>query len=94
MKKIIIITLILGSFSGTISADECTGQINAYITALETSIRSTYISDVKKELGSNEIKRITSLRNNASDCEVAMKIPSLANTKAVLEQATQAVKNR
>jgi len=95
MKRITVLTLIsLTLISGQAYADECTGQINAYIAGLKTGIQNTYTSNVNKEVGTNEIKRISSLRNNASDCDVVMKIPSLANAKAASEQAIQAIKKQ
>lgn len=91
MKKIGLIFLLAALHA---KADECTSQVNGYISGLETATEMQNLNTEEKAFIQKKIDSISALRANKADCEVRAQIPELANSDAAIQNALNSMKSK
>lgn len=91
MKKMGLMILLAALHA---NADECTNQVNGYISGLETASEMQNLNTEEKAFIQKKIDSISAMRANKSDCDVRAQIPELANTDAAIQNALNSIKSK
>jgi len=91
MKKIGLIFILAALHA---NADECTNQVNGYISGLETASEMQNLNAEEKAFIQKKIEGINALRAYKADCDVRAQIPELANSDAAIQNALNSIKSK